>query len=174
MSSRLKMTLWKYHKSCSKNFSSGHNTSYLYTIWIFMLVHKKDGGLPFCIDFQKLNATTKKDSYLLPRIQEAIESLVGVGYFSCLKADFWRIGMDKASNQYTAFTVGNLAFLNVDICHLGCAMPPNHISKINAELPGRTEPNLLLNWFGWCDSLLEDGGGAHTALVHCVWILPGT
>ena len=36
------------------------------------------------IDFCKLNARTKKDSYLLPHIQEAIENLVGAGYFSCL------------------------------------------------------------------------------------------
>ena len=49
-----------------------------------ILVHKKDGGLCFCIDFHKLNARNKIDSYPLPQIQEAIESLEGVGYFSCL------------------------------------------------------------------------------------------
>ena len=48
-----------------------------------ILVCKKDGGLHFCIDFHKLNARTKKDSYPLPQIQ-AIESLAGAGYFSCL------------------------------------------------------------------------------------------
>ena len=55
-----------------------------------VLVCKKDRGLHFCIDFCKLNARTKKDSYQLPQIQEAIESLIGVGYFSCLdlKAGF--------------------------------------------------------------------------------------
>ena len=37
-----------------------------------VLVCKKDRGLHFCIDFCKLNARTKKDSYLLPRTQEAI------------------------------------------------------------------------------------------------------
>ena len=56
-----------------------------------ILVCKKDRGLHFCIDFCKLNARTKKESYPLPWIQEAIESLVGVGYFSCLdvKVGFW-------------------------------------------------------------------------------------
>ena len=49
-----------------------------------MLVRKKDRGLHLCIEFCKLNARTKKDSYPLPHIQEAIESLVGAGYFSCL------------------------------------------------------------------------------------------
>ena len=41
-----------------------------------MLVCKKDGGLCFCTDFWKLNTRTNEDSYLLPQIQEAIESLV--------------------------------------------------------------------------------------------------
>ena len=68
----------------------------------------KDGGLHFCIDFHKLNARTKKDSYPLPQIQEAIESLVSVGYVSCLdlKAGFWQIAMDEALKQYTAFHHG--------------------------------------------------------------------
>ena len=56
-----------------------------------VLVHKKDGGLHFCINFHKLNVRTKKDSYLLTQIQEDIESPVGAGYLSCLdlKMGFW-------------------------------------------------------------------------------------
>ena len=50
-----------------------------------VLVRKKDGGLHFSIDFLCLNAHTKKDSYPMPRIQEALESLVGPGHFSCLE-----------------------------------------------------------------------------------------
>ena len=66
----------------------------------------------FCIDFPHLNAHTKKELYLLPRIQEALESLVGPGYFSCLdlKFRFQQIKMDESSNQYTTFTIGNLGF----------------------------------------------------------------
>ena len=62
-----------------------------------MLVRRKDGGLHFCIDFHKLNVRTKKDSYPLLHIQEAFESLVGDGYFSCLdlKVGFWQIAIDK-------------------------------------------------------------------------------
>ena len=61
-----------------------------------VLVRKKDGSLHFCIDFHCLNAHTKKDSYPLPRIQEELESLVGIGHFSCLdlKSGFWQIMMD--------------------------------------------------------------------------------
>ena len=59
---------------------------------------------------------TKKDSYPLPQIQEALESLVGTGHFSCLdlKSRFWQIRMDEALKQYTAFTVGNLGFFECD------------------------------------------------------------
>ena len=77
-----------------------------------VLVQKKDGSLWFCINFCHLNACIKKDTYHLPRIQEALESLVGTGHFSCLdlKSGFWQIKMEEASKQYTAFTVGNLGF----------------------------------------------------------------
>ena len=77
-----------------------------------VLVKKKDGGLCFCIDFQCLNAYTKKDSYPLSRIQGALENLVGAGHFSWLdlKSRFWQIKMDKSSKQYTVLTVSNLGF----------------------------------------------------------------
>ena len=77
-----------------------------------VLVRKKDGGLHFCIDFRKLNARTKKDSYPLPHIQETLESLEGSHIFSSFdfKLGFWQVEMDKASKQYTAFTVGLLGF----------------------------------------------------------------
>ena len=81
-----------------------------------MLVRKKDRCLYFCIDFCKLNVRTKKDSYPLPCIQEAIESLVGAGYFFCLdpKGGVWQITMDEASKQYMAFTVGILGFFECE------------------------------------------------------------
>ena len=81
-----------------------------------VLVRKKDGSLCFSIDFCCLNAYMKKDSHPLPRIQEALESLVGTSHFSCLdlKSRFWQIRMDDASKQYTAFTMGNLGFFECD------------------------------------------------------------
>ena len=81
-----------------------------------VLVRKKDVGLHFCTDYHHLNTHTRKDSYPLPRIQEALESLVGTGHFSCLdlKSGFWQIRMDEASKQYITFTMGNLGFFKCD------------------------------------------------------------
>ena len=91
-----------------------------------VLVQKKDGALCFCIDFCCLNTHMKKDSYPLPRIQEALESLVGTGHFSCLdlKSRFWQIKINESSKQYTAFTVGNLCFLECNCMPFGlCNVP---------------------------------------------------
>ena len=77
-----------------------------------VLVWKKDGILHFCVDFRCLNTCTKKDSYPLPQIQEALESMVGSVHFSSMdfKSGFWQIKMASESQQYMAFTVGNLGF----------------------------------------------------------------
>ena len=79
---------------------------------VVVLVRKKDGTLHFCVDFRCLKAWTKKDLYPLPHIQEALESMVGSAHFSSMdfKSGFWQIKMAPKSQQYTAFTVGNLRF----------------------------------------------------------------
>ena len=77
-----------------------------------VLVRKKYGTLCFCVDFRCLNMQMKKDLYPLPHIQEALESMVGSAHFSSMdfKSGFWQIKMAPESQQYMAFTVGNLGF----------------------------------------------------------------
>ena len=67
------------------------------SLWCNVLVQKQDGSLHFCIDFRCLNDCTKKNSYLLPRINEALESLADIGYFSSLdlESGFWQVLMDE-------------------------------------------------------------------------------
>ena len=49
-----------------------------------VLVQKKDDTLHFYMDFRHLNTRTKKDSYPLPWIQEALESMAGSAHFSSM------------------------------------------------------------------------------------------
>ena len=73
-----------------------------------VLVRKKDGTLRFCIDFRRLNASTKKDSYPIPKCPDTVESLVGACHFSTmdLKSSFLQVKVSEESRQYTAFMVG--------------------------------------------------------------------
>ena len=91
-----------------------------------MVLMRKDGMLHFCVDFHRLNTCTKKDSYPLPLIQEALESMAGAAHFSTMdfKSGFWQVRMVLESQQYTPFTVGNLGFYEFTHMPFGlCNMP---------------------------------------------------
>ena len=51
-----------------------------------------------------------KDSYLIPKCPDTIESLVGARYFSTmdLKSGFWQVKVSEESCQYMAFMVGSM------------------------------------------------------------------
>lgn len=71
-----------------------------------VIVDKKDGQKRFCVDLRALNKVIKKNSYLLPRIDDILASLDGSQYFTCLdlRSGYWQIAMDEDSKEKTAFT----------------------------------------------------------------------
>ena len=73
-----------------------------------VLVRKKDGGTRFCVDYRKLNAITKKDSYPLPRVDTSLQSFYGSMWFSTLdlKSGYWQVEIDAEDKEKTAFTTG--------------------------------------------------------------------
>eukprot|EP00171_Calliarthron_tuberculosum_P023710 IDg23710t1 len=69
------------------------------------LAPKKDGSLRFCIDYRRLNAVTKRDSYPLPRMDDCIDSLGTANIFTTLDANwgYWQLALRKEDQEKTAF-----------------------------------------------------------------------
>jgi exodeoxyribonuclease III len=70
-----------------------------------LLVPKPGGGVRFCVDFRALNKVIKRDAYPLPRVDDSLSALNGMGYFSSIDivTAFWQVPLAKESRHLTAF-----------------------------------------------------------------------
>jgi hypothetical protein len=69
------------------------------------MVRKHDGALYLCVNYQKLNAITKKDQYLLPLIDKLLKQLSKAKIFTKIniRQGFHRIQMYPDSEDMTTF-----------------------------------------------------------------------
>ena len=67
----------KREETCVEEMLSGGQIEPSESLWSapVVLVTKKDGGTPFCVDYRKLNLATVKDAYPLPRIDDTLDML---------------------------------------------------------------------------------------------------
>ncbi len=72
-----------------------------------IIIPKKNGKLKICIDFKKLNATTKKDPYSLPFIDEVLNTVVGYEayYFLDGYSRYHQISIALEDRYKTAFVI---------------------------------------------------------------------
>ena len=93
-----------------------------------VLVQEKDGCLSFCIDFHHLNACTKKDSYPLPRIQEARKawSVLAIFHAWTWSPDSGRTSWMSCWSSTPCLLVATWASLSATTCHSDCAMHQQH------------------------------------------------
>ena len=73
-----------------------------------VLVRKKDGDWRFCVDYRRLNAVTKVDSYPLPRMDDALDWVAESSWFSSLdlRSGYWQVALAPEAKEKTAFTIG--------------------------------------------------------------------
>ncbi|UYV60646.1 hypothetical protein LAZ67_1001753 [Cordylochernes scorpioides] len=74
-----------------------------------VLVKKLNGTYRFCIDYRKVNNVTEKFSYPLPDINDCLDRLAGMKYFSHTDfvSRYWQCPLEENSKPITAFTTGN-------------------------------------------------------------------
>ena len=116
--------------------------------WAFpiVLVPKKDGSTRFCVDYRKLNAITIKDSYALPRIDDAIATLHGNKYFTSidLNSGYWQIPMDQKDKGKTAF-ITDSGLWKFNVLSFGLTNAPATFQRyMNALLAGLKWNTLLI------------------------------
>ena len=118
----------------------------LHSPWasLVVLVHKKHGNLPFCINLRKLNSHTIKDFYSLPRIEDTLDSLDGGVWFTALdlKSGCWQVEMDGTSMPLIAFTVCPLGFYKCDHMPFELVNAPATFQRLRETCLG----DLQLNW----------------------------
>ena len=71
-----------------------------------VLAPKADGSLRFCIDYRRLNAVTRRDSYPIPRMDDCMDTLGSANIFSTLDANwgYWQLPVREQDRKYTAFS----------------------------------------------------------------------
>ncbi|KAK2893391.1 hypothetical protein Q8A73_015875 [Channa argus] len=73
-----------------------------------VMVRKKTGKWRPCVDYRGLNAITRKDSFPLPRIDDALDYVAGSCWFSSLdlRSGYWQVELAPEARPKTAFTIG--------------------------------------------------------------------
>lgn len=106
-----------------------------------VLVPKSSGTTRFCIDFHKVNAVSKFNTYPMPGVDELFNWLGKVKYMTTLdlKKEYWQIPLTHKSREKTAFSTPLQALLIPDHA-LQLAWGPRHISVTNEPSPSPPEP----------------------------------
>lgn len=73
---------------------------------LFVLVAKRDATVLFCIDYHKLNAMNRRNTYLIPKIDDCLDALGEVHVFTTLDVNYgyWQVPMDNKATTLTTFT----------------------------------------------------------------------
>ncbi len=111
-----------------------------------VLERKKNGKLRLCIDFRQLNNRTIKDSYALPRIEEMLDCLRGMKYFSVLdmKSGYHQVEIHEEHKERTAFTVGPLGFYEFNRMPFGLSNAPATYQRLMEECLSGLHLNICL------------------------------
>jgi len=85
-----------------------------------LFVKKKDGTLRMCVDYHRLNKLTIKDSFMIPRIDDFLDTLNNAKIFSKLDLHqaYYQVQVKKEDRHIRLHSEQNLVFLSLMYYHL--------------------------------------------------------
>ena len=97
-----------------------------------VLVQKKDLSWRLCADYRRLNQNTIKDAYPISRIDDNLDSLSGVKWFSSLDlhSAYYQIPLDPESKPKTAFATPRNGLHQYTVLCFGLCNSPASFTRI--------------------------------------------
>ena len=70
-------------------------------VLVTLVCNKKNSNFRFCVDYRSLNSSTKQDRLPLPRIDDVLDQLGEMRYFSTLDlaSGYWQVHMSNMSKK---------------------------------------------------------------------------
>ena len=102
-----------------------------------ILVPKKDGTIRFCVDYRRLNAVTKVETYPLPRVDETLRAFEGAACFSVMdmQSGYWQIPLKEEDYEKTAF-ITHRGLHEYVVLPFGPVNAPGYFQRMMDEVVG--------------------------------------
>lgn len=96
-----------------------------------ILVKKKDGTDRFVVYYCRLNSVTRKDSFPLSRIDDALGALTCAKWYSCidLMSGYWQVEMELESREQAAF-ISHSGLFEFLVVPFGLISVPSTFSRL--------------------------------------------